>query len=88
MYSVGAAGIPLLTRGVFGPEQYTAAYSIVSVFSNIGSASALTIIGLVYDLTGSCVPVLLGAIAIQAANLAMLVFLSRQRGRSSARLAS
>lgn len=88
VYSVGAAGIPLLTRGVFGPEQYTAAYSIVSVFSNIGSASALTIIGLVYDLTGSCVPVLLGAIAIQAANLAMLVFLSRQRGRSSARLAS
>lgn len=81
IYSVGAAGIPLVTRAMFGVGQYTAAYSIVQVFANGGSALALTIIGLVYDLTGSCDPVLAGAIAIQAANLAMLFILSRQRQR-------
>jgi len=83
IYSVGAAGIPLLTRGVFGPERYTAAYSIVQVFANGGSALALTIIGVVYDMTGSCDPVLIGSIAIQIANLAMLFVLARMRKRQA-----
>lgn len=84
IYSVGAAGIPLLTRRVFGREQYTAAFSIVQIFANGGSALALTIIGLVYDVTGSCDPVLIGSIVIQAANLAMLAALYQMGRRRAA----
>ena len=81
---MGAAGIPLLTRRVFGREQYTAAFSIVQIFANGGSALALTIIGLVYDVTGSCDPVLIGSIVIQAANLAMLAALYQMGRRRAA----
>ncbi len=81
VYSVGAAGISLLTRGMFGAEQYTSAYSIVSLFSNSGSAFALTLVGLVYDLTGGYTVALIGGIAIQAANLALLFCMARMRKR-------
>lgn len=81
VYGVGGAGIPLLTRGVFGPEQYTAACSIVQSLANVGAALAMTGIGLVYDATGSCNPVLAASIVINAANIAMLVVLARMRKR-------
>lgn len=83
VYSVSAVGFPLLTRRVFGHEQYTAAYSIVQVFANGGGALALTVIGIVYDMTGSCDLVLLGSIVIQAANLAMLFVLNRMRKQNA-----
>lgn len=86
VYGVGGAGIPLLTRGAFGPEQYTTACSIVQMFANIGAALAMTIIGVVYDMTGSCDPVLIGSIGIQIANLAMLVTLDRMRRRRQGHL--
>ncbi len=81
VYSVGGAGLPLLTRGVFGPEKYSTAYSIVQIFANGGAALSMTLIGLVYDMTGSCSPVLIGSLVIQAANIAMLVVLGRMRKR-------
>lgn len=83
VYGVGGAGIPLLTRGVFGPEKYSTACSIVQSFANIGAALFMTLIGVVYDMTGSCDPVLIGSIAIQAANIAMLVALARMRKRAA-----
>ena len=61
----------------------SAAYSIVQVFANGGGALALTVIGIVYDMTGSCDLVLLGSIVIQAANLAMLFVLNRMRKQNA-----
>ena len=77
VYSVGAVGIPLLTRKLFGSENYTSAYSVITVFTSIGSASSLTVIGLIYDLTGGYSAALIGGITIDAINLIILIALLR-----------
>lgn len=85
VYSVGAVGISLLTRTLFGAENYASAYSLITVFMSIGSASALTLIGLVYDLTGGYAAAFVGALAIDAADIAILLFLMRMKKRQAAR---
>ena len=75
VYSVGAVGIPLLTRTLFGTENYASAYAVVSVFTCVGSALALTIVGLVYDLTGGYTAALAGGIGIDLINLVILLIL-------------
>lgn len=53
VYSVGAVGIPLLTRYFFGNEHYPQAYSVIGFFTSIGSSSSLAIIGYLFDLFGT-----------------------------------
>ena len=75
VYAVGAVGIPLLTRRLFGQENYASAYSVITIFTSIGSASSLTIIGLIYDLTGGYSAALIIGLAIDAINTGILLFL-------------
>lgn len=77
VYSVGAVGIPLLTRKLFGAENYSSTYSVIMIFTSVGSASALTIIGLLYDLTGGYASALIGGIGIDLINLCILCALMR-----------
>ena len=77
VYAVGAVGIPLLTRKLFGMENYVSAYAVITIFTSVGSASALTIIGLVYDLTGGYTGAILGGISIDLINLIILFILTR-----------
>ena len=55
-YSIGAVGVPLLTRHFFGQENYTKAFPSISFASNVGSAISLTLAGYIYDFTGSYIP--------------------------------
>ena len=77
VYAVGAVGIPLLTRKLFGSENYASAYSVITIFTSVGSASALTIIGLIYDGTGGYSAALLGGLGIDMINLMILALLMR-----------
>ena len=76
VYAVGAVGIPLLTRRLFGTHNYSSAYSVITIFTSIGSASALTIIGLIYDLTGGYTAALIAGLSIDIINLMILVLLA------------
>ena len=40
IYSVGAVGIPMLTRYFFGHENYARTYSVMGFLTNVGSASS------------------------------------------------
>ena len=82
VYSVGAVGIPLLTRRLFGAENYASAYSIITIFTSLGSASALTIIGLIYDWTGGYSLALIGGLGIDAINLCILLALQLRQKRA------
>ena len=53
IYSVGAVGLPLLCKYFFGTENYTRAFPMISFASNFGAALALSIVGYIYDFTGS-----------------------------------
>ena len=81
VYSVGAVGIPLLTRTLFGTENYASAYSVMTLCTSVGSASALTIIGLVYDFTGGYSAALIGGILIDLTNICALTVLLQMEKR-------
>lgn len=50
VYSVGAVGVPLVTRYIFGTENYAYLYSYTTVIINIGATIPFALIGLTYDL--------------------------------------
>lgn len=82
VYSVSATGLPLLTRRLFG-ENYASAFSVVTLFTNTGSAFSLTIVGLIYDLTGGYTLALIGGILLDCANLVLLSLLSQREKAAS-----
>ena len=77
VYAVGAVGIPLLTRKLFGAANYVSAYSVMTLFTSVGSASALTIIGVIYDITGGYIGAVIVGICIDSINLLILLILAR-----------
>lgn len=52
-YSVHAVGLPLLTKYLFGLENYSKVFPSISFSSNIGVALSLSLVGYIYDFTGS-----------------------------------
>ena len=73
IYSVGAVGIPMLTRYFFGNENYARTYSVIGFLTNVGSASSLTLIGYLYDFTQSYQIVFIIALCFHLINLILLV---------------
>ena len=73
IYSVGAVGIPMLTRYFFGNENYARTYSVIGFLTNVGSASSLTLIGYLYDFTQSYQMVFIIALCFHLINLILLV---------------
>lgn len=52
-YSIGAVGLPLLTKYFFGISHYEQTFPKISFASNMGAAIALSLVGYVYDFFGS-----------------------------------
>ena len=52
-YGIGAVALSLLTRRFFGIEKYIVLFPIITFLSNAGSALSLSIIGFIYDFSGS-----------------------------------
>ena len=75
IYSVGAVGIPLLTRYFFGNENYLSTYSVIGFLTNVGSSSSLTLIGYAYDFTGGYTIVIFIALIFHAVNLIFLMII-------------
>ena len=72
IYSVGAVGIPMLTRYFFGNTNYAKNYSIIGFLTNVGSASSLTLIGYLFDFTKSYQMVFIIALFFHIINLILL----------------
>ena len=72
IYSVGAVGIPTLTRYFFGNENYAKTYSVIGFLTNVGSASSLTLIGYLYDFTHSYQIVFIIALCFHLINFILL----------------
>ncbi len=73
IYSVGAVGIPMLTRYFFGNENYARTYSVIGFLTNVGSASSLTLIGYLYDFTQNYQIVFIIALCFHLINFILLV---------------
>ena len=72
IYSVGAVGIPLLTKSLFGSEYYTNAYSIIGFLTSLGSSLSLTLIGYLYDFSGTYLYALILALVFHVFNIVMI----------------
>ncbi len=78
IFSLGSLGLSILTRYLYGNEQYNQVYAKITLLTSVGSAAFVTIIGALYDLTGSYrVPVLLG-IAMEAITLVLIIWMMGQ----------
>lgn len=79
VYAVGTVGGPLLARFVFGTQKYTSIYSYIFMFFSIGSASSLTIIGLLYDYFKTYQIGIINGIIFGSINLILLVVLKKMK---------
>ena len=78
IFSLGSLGLSILTRYLYGNEQYNQVYSKITMMTSVGSAAFVTIIGALYDLTGSYrTPVLLG-IVMEAITLVLIFWMMGQ----------
>ena len=67
-FSIGSLGISLLTRYIFGDDQYSEAYSTISLVTSVASALGVTVAGLGYDVTGSyAAPIIAGIVLVGVA---------------------
>ena len=78
IYSITGAGTPLLVRQIYGPQRYAMAYSVVNIVTCIGSAFSLTIVGLIYDFTGSYYGAFTGGAVIDIIAIALLLILMKR----------
>ncbi|MBO4887412.1 MAG: MFS transporter [Firmicutes bacterium] len=87
VFSIGSLGLSILTRYIYGNEQYNQVYSIITVLTSIGSASFVTIVGSMYDSTGSYrAPVIMGIViaAVLFALVLILTILSKKEPKKAA----
>lgn len=73
-YGIGAVGITLMTKSLFGVEGFLHIYPIVSFLGAISYAVATTIIGYLFDLTGSYQPALEICIILSVIVILCIIF--------------
>ena len=49
-YSIGAVGIPLLTKHFFGQNNYNTVFPVITFVNGIGGAISISLIGYIYDI--------------------------------------
>ena len=74
-FSIGSLGISLLTRHLYGDEQYSTAYSTMSLVTSVASAVGVTIAGFAYDFTGSYAAPVAAGIVLAGISAACLAYL-------------
>ena len=78
VYAVGAVGLPLLTRYFFGQGNYSQAYAKIGFLTSVGSSLSLTLIGYLYDFTGTYLYMLIFAMAFHIIDLCLLVIIMKK----------
>ncbi len=72
VYSVGAVGFALLSRDFFGSENYSTVFPIVSFATNFGSAFSVSLVGYIYDFTGSYMSAFIISLMFNVINILMI----------------
>ena len=75
IFSLGSLGMSILTRYLYGHEQYSKVYSTIMLITCVGSSIFITVIGALYDLTGSYGAPVIMSIAIIAVALGLIFWL-------------
>lgn len=74
LFSVGGVALPLLSTELFDPITGVKVYSQVNFIASIGGAISVSLVGFIYDYTGSFIPSFVMALIFNAINvLAILI---------------
>lgn len=73
VFAVTAVAFPLLTTELFGKELYVRVFPIISFIAGVGGALSMTVVGYVFDFTGSYVPAFITALIFHGINLTILL---------------
>lgn len=85
VFSVGSVALPLLSNQFFGKKLTQRVFPILTLTASIGSAFSNTMVGYIFDFTGSYSSALLIAVAFQVINLGMLYIAYRYSVKYSER---
>ena len=69
-YALSTVGIVMMVRTVFGLERYNQIYPRIVLFATVSSAFGSSLIGFIYDGTGSYIPAFILVIAVIALEIA------------------
>ncbi|MEY8370825.1 MFS transporter [Aerococcaceae bacterium 50-4] len=72
IFSLGSVVMPLLTNEIFGRQHFAKVFPMIVFISNIGIALANTLVGYVFDFTGTYTLAFIIGIIFQIFNLALL----------------
>jgi MFS family permease len=83
-FSIGSLGISMITRTIYGDKQYGQAYSVITLLTSVASAVGLTLIGILYDMTGSYAVSVIGGIVMVVISLICLLFIQSKAKKQQA----
>lgn len=82
VFSIPSVSVTLLTKEFFGRYNFARLFPIISFSTSIGGAISLSLVGFIYDFTGSYIPAFLMAAGITLFNLTLLLYMKRMSGET------
>lgn len=76
IFAIPSVSITLLTKEFFGKYNFTRLYPIFAFSTSLGAAVALSVVGFIFDFTGSYLPAFMISVGINTVNILMLIFMS------------
>ena len=83
-FANSSTAMSILSRETFGMENYTRVYPIIAFTGSVANAVGVTLLGMMYDATGSYYVNLILCLIIQAANVLLVANLLRRRSLKTA----
>lgn len=77
-YSIGAVGIPLLTKYFFKEENYTTVFPVITFANGIGGAVSISLIGYIYDFFHSYAMALYFGVAVALFGIVLIQTLTKK----------
>lgn len=78
VYSVSAVGLVLITKDCFGVENYAKAYPVISFAGGVSCAVGMSLVGYLFDFTGSYQAAFLAAALFHVIDLGLLFLLKKK----------
>ena len=84
VYAIPSVSVTLLTKEFFGQYRFIHLYPILAFSTSLGGAISLSIVGFIYDFTGSYLPAFFGALMINIINIIILIYLNNRTNKLNA----
>ena len=82
-FSIGGVAMPILSNKFFGPVAGTKVYSVVNFLASAGGAVGVSLVGYIFDFTGTYVVAFSLGLFINAINFILLIFAKRTYTREN-----